>query len=299
MNTFNKNSLLVRLKRHLIIKCVDFYSDKRYLEKIFPLFVGYPLNLDDPLTFNEKLQWLKLYDRREIYTTMVDKAEAKKYAANIIGEQYIIPTLGVWNSVDEIEWNKLPLQFVVKSTNDCGGIVICKNKDNFDKIAAIKKLRKLGSRNYVKYNKEYPYKNVPHRFIAEQYMEDESGTELKDYKFFCFDGVPKFLFVATGRQKGDTRFDFFDTDYNHLPVTNGHPLADTTPKKPMNFEEMLDIASKLSKGIPHVRVDLYNVNGNIYFGELTFFHWSGLVPFNPIDWDYIFGSYLHLPTKSK
>ena len=126
-------------------------------------------------------------------------------------------------------------------------------------------------------------------------MEDESGYELKDYKIFCFDGEAKFLFVATGRQQNDTRFDFYDTEFNHLPLTNGHANADVWPVKPENFEEMLEVASKLSKGIPHVRVDLYNINGRIYFGELTFFHWSGMVPFEPNEWDYKFGEYLHLP----
>lgn len=135
---------------------------------------------------------------------------------------------------------------------------------------------------------------MPHRFIAEKYMEDESGFELKDYKIFCFDGSPKFLFVATGRQQHDTRFDFYDLDFNHLPVLNGHPNADLWPVKPENFSEMLDVAAKLSKGIPHVRVDLYNVNGKIYFGEMTFFHWSGMVPFEPLEWDYKFGEYINL-----
>ena len=154
MKTFNRNSFWVRIRRSFIIKFAKFYSDKRYLENIFPLLVGYPLNLDNPQTFNEKLQWLKLYDRRPIYTMMVDKVEAKKYVENLIGTQYIIPTLGVWNSVEEIEWNKLPHQFVVKSTNDSGGVVVCKDKNQFNKDAAIEKLRKLGGRSYIKYNKE-------------------------------------------------------------------------------------------------------------------------------------------------
>ena len=297
MTVFNRHSFWVRTRRHFIIRLRRFYSDKKYLEKIFPLLVGYPLDLDNPKTYNEKLQWLKLYDRREIYTTMVDKVEAKKYVASIIGEQYIIPTFGVWNRVEDIDWDNLPQQFVVKSSNDCGGIVVCKDKNQLEKTAAINKLRERGRRNYSKLNVEYPYENVPHRFLAEQYMEDESGIELKDYKFFCFDGIPQFLFVATGRQKGDTRFDFFDTNFNHLPVTNGHPCADITPKKPKNFEKMLEIASELSKGFPHIRVDLYNINGKIYFGELTLFHWSGLMPFDPSEWDIKFGNYFKLPNK--
>lgn len=298
MKKNNKHSFWVRAQRLFIFKFIRFYSDKRYLEKIFPLLIGYPLNLDNPQTFNEKLQWLKLYDRNPYYTKLVDKVEAKIIVSSIIGDQYVIPTFGVWNNVDEIDWDKLPHQFVVKSTSDSGGVVVCKDKTVFNVEKAKEKLKRLGSRNYVKYSKEYPYANVPHRYLAEQYMEDESRTELKDYKFFCFDGVPRFLFVATGRQIGDTRFDFFDTEFNHLPVTNGHPNADVTPLKPKNFEKMLEIAAKLSKGIPHVRVDLYNIYGTIYFGELTFFHWSGFVPFSPSEWDLKFGSYLILPNKT-
>lgn len=207
----------------------------------------------------------------------------------------MIPTIGVWNDVDEIEWDKLPEQFVVKSSNDSGGVVVCKDKKSLDIESAKAKLRSCGGLEYNKYSKEYPYKDVPHRFLAEKYMEDESGYELKDYKIFCSYGKPLFLFVATGRQQRDTRFDFFDTYFNHLPVLNGHPNADVCPTKPENFEEMLEIASKLSKGIPHVRVDLYNINGEIYFGELTFFHNSGLVPFEPIEWDYKFGEMIKLP----
>ena len=280
--------------RIIMLSC-PFLSDEKFLKLKFRHCVGYPLNLENPQTYNEKLQWLKIHDIHPEYTRMVDKATAKDYASSIIGEKYIIPTLGIWNSVEEIEWDKLPRQFVVKSTGDSGGVVVCKNKETFDKVAAVNKLKKLGERSYYKYNKEYPYKNVPHRYIAEKYMEDESGYELKDYKIFCFNGEPQFLFVATGRQQDDTRFDFYDMNFNHLPVINGHPNADIWPSKPENFQEMIDVAKKLSKDCPHVRVDLYNCKGRVYFGELTFFHWSGMVPFEPIEWDYKFGSYLKLP----
>ena len=272
-----------------------FLSDEAYLKFKFKHRVGYPLHLDDPKTYNEKLQWLKLNDIHPEYQDMVDKATAKDYVISIVGNKYVIPTLGIWDSVDDIEWEKLPNQFVVKATGDSGGVVVCKDKKTFDKRNAIKKLKGSHARNYNYYNLEYPYKNVPHRYIAETYMEDESRYELKDYKFFCFNGVPRFMFVATGRQQNDTRFDFYDTEFNHLPVTNGHENADIWPTKPQNFEEMLMVAEKLSKGIPHVRVDLYNCNGKIYFGELTFFHWSGFVPFEPVEWDYKFGEYLQLP----
>lgn len=269
--------------------------DKLFLKVYYRLHMGYWMDFDNPKTYNEKLQWLKLNDRRPEYTKMVDKIAAKDYVESVIGEKYMIPTLGIWDSVDEIDWNGLPNKFVIKATCDSGGVVVCKDKTKLDIEAAKKKLRSLGSRDYTLISKEYPYKDVPHRFIAEEYLEDESGFELKDYKIFCFNGKAKFLFVATGRQMNDTRFDFYDTEFNHLPVLNGHPNADVWPIKPSNFDEMLEIAAKLSVGIPHVRVDLYNVNGKIYFGELTFFHWSGVVPFEPNKWDEEFGKYLILP----
>ena len=268
--------------------------DELFTKVKFRLEMGYWMDFKNPRTYNEKLQWLKLNDKHPEYTQMVDKIEAKKYVASIVGENYIIPTLGIWNSVDDIKWDTLPSQFVVKATNDSGGVVVCKDKSKLDIQTAIAKLRSDGGRDYTLISKEYPYRNVPHRYIAEKYMEDESGFELKDYKFFCFDGKVEFLFVATGRQQNDTRFDFYDRDFNHLPVINGHPNADIWPTKPKKYEEMILVAEKLSSGLKHVRVDLYTINGNIYFGELTFFHWSGIVPFEPMEWDYKFGNYLNL-----
>ena len=280
-------------------KLAPILPNRLFLEWHFRWCNGYKLNLNNPQTFNEKIQWLKLNDYHEEYTKMVDKVDAKDYVASVIGEQYIIRTLGVWNTVDEINWEALPNQFVIKSTNDSGGVVVCKDKAKLSMGDAKNKLRSMGGRDYSIISKEYPYKKVPRRFIAEVYIEDESGYELKDYKFFCFDGEVEFLFVATGRQQNDIRFDFYDIEFNHLPVLNGHPNADIWPVKPVNYDEMLDVAAKLSKGIPHVRVDLYNVNGKIYFGELTFFHFSGTTPFEPMEWDYKFGKYLKLPINCK
>ena len=291
---FNKPAALGK-----IVLCffAPVLPDKLFLKMYFRLNNGYWMDLNHPKTYNEKLQWLKLNCKHEEYTKMVDKVTAKEYVASIIGWDYIIPTIGVWNSVDEVDWASLPQQFVLKSTGDSGGVVVCKDKTTLDIEAAKRKLKKLGERNYFVVSKEYPYKNVPHRYIAEAYMEDESGYELKDYKFFCFDGEVPFLYVVTGRQQNDTRFDFYDSYFNHLPFENGHPNAENWPKKPENFEEMLNIAKKLSKGINHVRVDLYNINGRIYFGELTFFHMSGMATFKPKEWDLEFGSYLKLPNK--
>lgn len=284
---------------HALNKLVYVLPDEWYLFLRFKNRVGYWPHLRHPRTFNEKLQWLKLHDKHAEYTQMVDKVEAKKYVASIVGEKYIIPTLGVWNSVDEIEWDKLPNQFVIKVTSDSGGIVVCKDKSKLDIKKAKKKLSKGWGKNYYVFNKEYPYRYLKPRIIAEEYKEDESGYELKDYKIFCFNGEPKILFVASDRQKAgeDTKFDFFDLDWNHLPFTNGHPNSTEEIVKPKNFDEMLEVARKLSGGgkNPQVRIDLYNCNGKIYFGEITFFHWSGMTAFEPMEWDFKLGEMIKLP----
>lgn len=291
------NKLLCRIIIKAIRMMAPYIPDTLYLKLLFRARVGYSLNLNNPRSFNEKLQWLKLNDIHPEYSKMVDKVEAKDYAASIIGDEYIIPTLGVWDSVDEVDWDILPKQFVIKVTSDSGGIVVCKDKSQLDISLAKEKLRKGWGKNYYTYNKEYPYKNLKPRIIAEEYMEDESGYELKDYKIFCFNGEPRALFVASDRQKAgeETKFDFFDMEWNHLPFTNGHPNSSAKIEKPLNFDKMIEIACKLSKGIPQVRIDLYNCNGTIYFGEITFFHWGGMTPFVPQEWDYRLGDMIKLP----
>lgn len=273
--------------------------DEFYLRFMFRIKMHKKLNLKDPKTFSEKIQWLKLHDRRPEYTTMVDKFAVKDYVAKIIGDEYIIPTLGVWNSFDEIDFSKLPDQFVLKCTHDSGGLVICKDKSSFDINAARNKIEKCLKRNYYWMGREWPYKNVPPRILAEKYMEDTQSHELCDYKIFAFDGVAKALFVASDRQNSgeETKFDFFDMEWNHLDLKNGHPNSKIIPKKPVTFEKMKALAEKLSKGMPQVRVDFYEVNGKTYFGELTFAHWSGMVPFEPDKWDKQFGDWIKLPSE--
>lgn len=276
------------------------WSDEKYLKRKYKAYIGKELDLENPQTFNEKLQWLKLYDRKPIYTTMVDKYAVKQYVAEQIGEEYIIPTLGVWDRFDDIDFDALPDQFVLKCTHDSGGLVICRDKSKLDKVAAKAKIEKFLKREYFWRQREWPYKNVKPRIIAEQYMEDSKTAELRDYKFFCFNGAVKALFVATERQKAgeEVKFDFFDPDFNRLPFRQGHPNAKTTPEKPVRLEEMKRLAEALSKGIPHVRVDFYEVDGRVYFGELTFSHFAGLVAFEPEEWDYTFGSWIQLPEKT-
>lgn len=269
-------------------------KDKKYLKILYRHCMKKKCNINNPVTYNEKLQWLKLHERKEYYTRLVDKYEVKNIVAEKIGEEYLIKTLGVWENFDEIDFDKLPNQFVLKCTHDSGGIVICQDKEKLDIRKARKKINHCLHRNYYLNHREWPYKNIKPKIIAEEYFVDESGKELKDYKFFCFNGKARILFVATDRPI-DTKFDFFDMEFRHLPIINGHPNSSNPISKPKNFDKMIEIAEKLSSGIPHVRVDLYNVNGKIKFGEMTFYHWSGLVPFEPEEWDYKLGEWLELP----
>ena len=274
----------------------NVFGDSLYLRMFFRYRFGRKLDLKNPQTYNEKLQWLKLYDRKPEYTKMVDKHAVKEYVAERIGEKHIIPTLGVWDRFEDIDFDALPDQFVLKCTHDSGGLIICTDKAKLDIEKARKTIEHAMKREYYVNTREWPYKDVPHRIIAEKYMVDESGYELKDYKFFVFDGRVEAMFIATDRSaQTETCFDFFDREFNHLPFTNGHPNAQKQILRPSRFEEMIEIAEKLGEGIPHCRVDLYNISGEIYFGEITFFHWSGMKKFEPEEWDYKFGSWIKLP----
>lgn len=278
-------------------------SDEEFLKKAFKVYIGDKLNLETPQTFNEKLQWLKLYNRKPEYTVMVDKYLAKDYVAKAIGEEYVIPTIGVWDKAEDIDFNQLPNRFVLKSNHNSGlGMYICKDKSKLTEkqIKTVRKnLTKGLKQDYYLTGREWPYKNVPRKIIAEQYMEDKETGELRDYKFFCFDGEPKALFVATDRQakNKETCFDFFDIEYNHLPIINGHPNAQIPSRKPQHFDKMVELARHLSANIPHVRIDFYEVNGKVYFGEITFYQNSGFIPVYPKEWDKKLGDLINLPEK--
>ncbi len=276
---------------------LNWMKDKTYIKIGYRIRMKKKLNLDNPKTFNEKLQWLKLYDRKPEYTTMVDKYEVKRYVAEKIGEEYIIPTLGVWDTFDDIDFDALPNEFVLKCTHDSGGLIICRDKAALNLKAARKKIKSCLKHNFFYTNREWPYKDVKPRIIAEKLMVDESGYELKDYKIFCFDGEAKAMFIASDRNTPgeETKFDFYDMEFNHLPFTNGHPNATREIKRPTSLDEMKRLAEELSKGIPQLRVDFYDINGRVYFGELTFFHWSGMTQFNPPEWDKTFGDWIKLP----
>ena len=250
--------------------------DSIYLKRRFMHYMGRPLDLANPRTFNEKLQWLKLYNRNPLYTTLVDKVAAKKWATEKLGEQYIIKTLGVWPRFDDIDFNKLPNQFVLKCNHDSGSYVICKDKKKLDLAQAKAKLDGGLKRNFYYKFREWPYKNVPPRIIAEEYMADKNGV-LVDYKFACFHGQVDNVMVCLDRHINDVKFYFFDRDWNlkRLNVRGKNAPEGFTIPKPPCIDEMFDIATKLSEGIPFVRVDLFECDGKIYFGEMTFFPDSG------------------------
>lgn len=271
------------------------FSDKFVLKNLYRVHIGKKLNLKNPQTFNEKLQWLKLYDRKPEYTTMVDKYEAKKYVADKIGSEYIIPTFGVWDKFDDIDFDKLPDQFVLKCTHDCGGLVIVKDKSKFDIEEARNKINKCLKRNYYWSNREWPYKNVKPRIIAEQYMEDEETGELRDYKFFCFNGKCKCFKIDFDRYINH-RANYYDREKKLLPF--GEKVCPPEPcrelKIPDTIEDMIKLAECISATHPFMRVDFYSVNRKIYFGEATLFPNAGIGKFVPNEWDLKLGEMLNI-----
>ena len=276
----------------------QWIPDKAYLKLKYRANFDRKLDLQNPKTFNEKLQWLKLYNRNPAYTELVDKYAVKAYVANKIGEKYIIPTLGVWERVEDIDFDALPNQFVLKCTHDSGGLVICKDKTKLDVAEAKKKLSKALRTDFYACGREWPYKNVPRKIIAEQYMEDSSAKELVDYKVHNFNGEPKFVLVCANRfGKSKTIEDYFTEKWERMDVKwPDYPTSDNS-EQPKEIPEILELSKKLSEGLPFVRSDFYIVDGKIYFGELTFFPANGFLPFTPDAWDYTFGSWIELPEK--
>ena len=274
---------------------LKWVPDELYLKVIFKGEVGYSLNLTNPSTYNEKLQWLKLHDRNPQYTNWVDKYEVKRYISKKIGEQYLIPTIGVWNSVDDIDFDRLPEQFVLKCTHDSGSTIVCKNKEMIDSDEWKKFISSRLKNNAYYSSREWPYKNVKPRIIAEQYMEDESGYELKDYKVLCFEGKPRLIEVHKGRKTRNHSQDFYDLEWNLTPITNeGLPNSSPTIQRPSVLEEMINLSTILAEGIHHIRVDWYVVNEKLYFGELTFFDGAGFSRFDKIEHDRLLGSWIHI-----
>ncbi len=276
---------------------LNWMGDRSYLNLVYWANFGKKIDWDHPRSFNEKIQWLKLNDRNTVYTTIVDKLKMKEWVSSKIGEGFTIPTLGVWDTPDDIDFEKLPNQFVLKWNHDSGSIIVCKDKKTFSQIEAIKHLKRGYKVNGFNYGREWPYLNVVPKVFAEVYMEDPATQELRDYKFFTFNGEVKLLLIASERQKEgvDTKFDFYDMNLNHIDMRNQHENALTPPPPPTNFLLMKQIAEKLSKDFTHLRVDFYEVDGKVYVGELTLYHGSGFMTFSPERWYNILGDWIELP----
>lgn len=253
---------------------------------------GRKLNLDDPKALTEKINWYKLYYRDPLMRKCVDKYEVRQYVRESIGDAYLNECFGVWNSIDEIDYDALPNQFVLKPTNGSGDIVICTDKSNFNWEEAKKTLTKYSKHSFATKTKEWAYYDVPFRIIGERLIKSSDENQIKDYKFFCFNGESEFLFVASDRGTEHLKFDFFDKEWNRLPITNAHEHNMALP--PQYLNEMLEIARKLSKPFPYVRVDLYEEENKVFFGELTFYHFGGFTKFEPDEWDYKLGEFFDL-----
>lgn len=272
--------------------------DKIHLKIMFRILIGKHLDLTSPCTFNEKLQWLKLYDRNPFYSNLVDKYLVKKWVASKVGEQYVIPTYAKWDTVDDLDISALPEKFVLKTNHDSGGVIVCRDRRSFDVEKAKKILKKHLETNFFWGGREWPYKNVFPCIFAEKYLPANGLDEVIDYKFMCFNGLVKCIFTCTGRSDNDLRVDFFDPNWNHLPFSRHYPNADTLIPAPYNLDQMRILAETLSRNIPFVRVDFYEIDNKVYFGEMTFYPGSGFEEFNSEVWDYELGEWLVLPEKN-
>lgn len=274
-----------------------YMPDKMYLQQYYARRMGYYMDFNNPKTFNEKLQWLKLYDRKPIYTTMADKIEAKKFVSEKIGVQHIIPTLEIYNSFDEIDFDKLPNQFVMKCSHDSGSVVICKDKSSFDLEHARCIIETGLKRSWYQIGREWAYKNIKPRILIEQFMIEGPSEGLTDYKFYCFNGIPKFLYVSHGLNDHENAFvNYLTMDWQLAPF-HRHDFREykTLPRRPSNYNQMIQFSKTLSENTPFLRVDFYEIDGRVYFSELTFYPGCGMTPFDPVEYDKKWGDMIILP----
>ena len=299
ISVLHTNSFLQRVSISLLSKLVRIIPDKLYLKWYFYVKLGYKLDLKKPVTFNQKLQWLKLHDKQPSYTKMVDKVAVKEYVAEKIGDKYIIPTIGVWDRFEDIDFSSLPKQFVLKTSHGGGnvGVYICRDKSHLDIISLRNRFKKAMKQNIYLYYKEWAYKNVPHRLFAEQYLQEDSSGELHDYKVLCFDGIPKLIELHSGRNNGQTHTqDFYTTEWKKTGISQGgySAVSAVEHEKPSCLSEMLQLSAVLSKGITHCRVDWFVVKEKLFFGEITFFDGGGFCGFDKYEDDVLLGSWINL-----
>lgn len=290
----NKRVFEALRRRHLL----NVLPDKTYLKLAYKSIFNKPLQLENPITMNEKLQWLKLYDRKKIYVSQVDKYEVRKYIKQKLGEKYLIPLLGVWDDPEEIDFDSLPDKFVLKCNHNSGlGMCICKDKNSFDVEEAKRNLKRGIKQNYYIETREWPYKDVTRKIIAEQYMTDTPDSEeFTDYKFYCYNGYVDAVMVCLDRSTGDTKFYFFDREWKLKRYNKRGRMApeNFTLPKPKHIDEMFSIAETLSVGYPFVRIDLYSTEEQVYFGEITLFPDSGFDPNRLPEIDEKFGNMIDL-----
>ena len=280
--------------KRFILLVASFVPNKTYVRLVAKGKLHYWINLEDPKTFNEKLNWMKLYYHRPEFTQMADKYDVKKLVADRIGEQYVVKNLGCWDSFDEIEFDKLPDKFVLKTTHDSSGAFVCKDKRTFGYQKVRKEMNVWLGVNYFYACREWPYKDVPPRIIADELLEDKNGKNLLDYKFWCFDGKPTFMYCTVKRNKSEIFENFYDMNFNPVAINHGYPRHQPEFEKPDGFAKMKDLAAKLSEGLPFIRVDFFYVDGKVYFGEYTFYDWAGLQPFISRDMDLQLGKLINL-----
>lgn len=294
-----KRKIIKTYKKYFTVeeRYSSILSDKTHIKKVYLERTGKELNLKNPESFNEKCNWLKLYDRNPQYTVMADKYLARQYITERIGDDCLIPLLGVWDNANEIDFDSLPEKFVLKCNHD-NGVIICRNKNELDFEDTRKNLNHRLGRDYYRKNREWPYKNIPRKIICEKLLENSNGNSLLEYNVFCFNGIPKYFKVGSVLPDGTLAKDFYDIEWNHLEMKTGPSAGDIFPK-PIHYDKLLEYAKKLAEGTTHVRVDFYDCDNKLYNGELTFFSNGGHMKFTPEKWDYIWGSCLTLPKKRR
>ena len=296
---FHPSEFFIRKKILQLQRNEKLYTDEEFIKAFFKLKIGNDLNLDNPVTFNEKIQWLKLFDRNPLYTTMVDKHAVKKYVCDIIGDEYIATEYACFDSFDDIDFSKLPDKFVLKTTHTSGCVYICKDKNKLDISQIRNKFVRSLNDDYFMHCREWPYKNVPHRIIAEELLETPGFSVLPVYKFFCFNGQPFILQAIKNDKQLNEEIDYYDLKWQKLKLRQNYQNCKKAFPKPQCFEKMVELARKLSKGIPFVRCDFFEVCNKVYFSEFTFFSDAGFEKFHPKKWDFILGNKIELPRGSK
>lgn len=284
-------------------KAARLLPDEWYVRMVYKRQTGKVLHLNPPRTFNEKIQWLKLHDRRPIYTIFADKLAVRKHIESTLGGQYLIPLLGIWDRVEDIDFELLPKQFVLKATHDSGSVLLCRDKSEFDIHGARSRLRESLRQNFYWVGGEWAYKDVKPRIIAEAYLSDSGRIVPEDYKLYCFDGEPRLIVVFHNRFSTTEALceSVYDLEWNQQPCTldDHFQIAMTPQERPGCLEELIRLSRKLCKGFPHMRTDFYVVGGRIYFGEITLYTANGFQPMIPSEYDEILGSWITLPSKAK